>query len=303
MSAADSVRRRHSFITAQVQRFRENRNPLALVHALILVLKQRRTLELIYGAYCHLFHRPSVVRAERDEEALISVLRQSSARIAFRTLSRTQLLELYGRDFCVRELPDDFQGARCESICQGVGFLLIGEYGEDSRLAYVTPRACVVSDAYRRVPGVRHIHSIVWGETAGEFFVSTGDTRKLLDLWTVADGGLRFVRRVRHRLAGFMAAARVSGEYYFGTDFSGRPNYIETMGGSKYFFPAKANRLFVAAFKVFFGRYLVSINTELEVVGGRKALSIFDTHERRFLYCEYWVAAASQPVRRVSRAA
>ena len=133
--------------------------------------------------------------------------------------------------------------------------------------------------------------------------VSTGDTRKFLDLWSAAGGSVRFVRRLRHRLAGFTAGAPVGDEHYFGTDFSGRPNYIETMAGSKYFFPRKADRLFVAAFKVFFDRYLVSISTELEVVGGRKVLSIFDTQERRFLCCEYWVPAALQPVRQVSPAA
>jgi hypothetical protein len=293
----------HSFITAQVQRFRTTRNPLALVRALILVLQQRRTLELIYGAYCHLIHRPSFVRPERDEEALISVLCESSALIPFGKLSRAQLLELYGSEFCVSELPDDFQCARCESICQGDGFLLIGEYGEGSRLTYVTPQSCTVSDYYRRIPGVRHIHSIVLGKTAGEFLVSTGDARKFLDLWSATGDGVQFVKRLRHRLAGFTAGTRVGGEYYFGTDFSGRPNYIETMGGTKYFFPRKAGRLFVAGFKVFFDRYLVAISTELQVVGGRRVLSIFDTLERRFLFCEYWVPAALHPVRHVSPAA
>ena len=243
-----------SFITAQVQGFRTTRNPLALVQALILVLKQRRVLELIYGAYCYLFHRPSLVQPKRDEEALISVLREAGALMPFRRLSRAQLVELYGSEFRVGDLPDDFQGARCESICQGPGFLLIGEYGEDSRLAYVTPRSCAVSDYYRRIRGVRHIHSIVRGKTAGEFLVSTGDTRKLLDLWSASGDDLRFVKRLRHRLAGFTAGAAVGGELYFGTDFSGRPNYIETLCGSKYFFPRKADRLFVAAFKVFFDR-------------------------------------------------
>jgi hypothetical protein len=268
-----------------------------------LVLRQRRTLELLYGVYCHLFRRPSVVWVAPDEQALVSVLRERSGLISYRKLSRTRLIELYGAEYRMTQLPTDFQGARCESVCQGDGFLIIGEYGEDCRIAYVTPETCSVSDYYRQISGVRHIHSIVHGKAAGEFFVATGDTCKFLDVWSVSCGSPRFVQRLRHRLAGFTAAARVSGQYYFGTDFSGRPNYIETLDGSKYFFPRAANRLYVAAFKVFFDRYLVSIHTELGIVGGRKALSIFDTFEHRFLYCEPWSPPANQRVKRVSRAA
>jgi hypothetical protein len=283
-----------------VQRFRETKNLSALLTALILVLKQRRTLELIYGAYCHLCHRPCPVRANEDEQGLIAVLRQKSALIPHRKLSRSRLIELYGGVYKVSQLPSDFQGARCEGVCQGDGFLIIGEYGEDSRIAYVTTESCIVSEYYRQVPGVRHLHSIVQGKTPGEFLVSTGDTCKFLDLWRLIDGRLTFIQRLRNRLAGYTAAARVSGEYYFGTDFSGRPNYIETLGRSKYFFPNKANRLYVAAFKIFFDRYIVAINTELGVVGERKTLSIFDTVGRRFIYCDYWSPAE---VQRVSRAA
>jgi hypothetical protein len=42
-----------------------------------------------------------------------------------------------------------------------------------------------------------------------------------------------------------------------------------------------------AAFHVLFDRYLVSVNKELNVSGGRRALSVFDTRTRRFVYCDY----------------
>jgi hypothetical protein len=98
-------------------------------------------------------------------------------------------------------------------------------------------------------------------------------------------------------MAGFTAVIRVNGEYYFGTDFSGRPNWIETMGGSRYFFPQKAYRLQVTDFHAFLDRYLLAFNTELLVVGGRKTLSIFDTLSRHFIYCENWPLEELQALR------
>ena len=288
------------FITAYVQKFRETKNILLLIKAVILVLRQQRALELIYGGYCSLFHRPSVVCPWENEAALISVLKEESAFVHQGILSRDQLTRLYGGAFKVGLLPADFQGARCESIWQSDERLIIGEYGESSRIAYVTPESCVVSDHYRQVPGVRHIHSIQGYGEAGDFLVCTGDTCKFLDLWSTGRDTVSFVKRLSKYLAGFTAAVRVNGEYYFGTDFSSRPNFIETLQGTKYFFPQKAYRLYVTAFHAFHDRYIIAINNELVVTGGRKTLSVFDTVERRFIFCEYWADEARQLVKRAA---
>jgi hypothetical protein len=48
------------------------------------------------------------------------------------------------------------------------------------------------------------------------------------------------------------AAVTVNGQHDFGTDFSGRPNYIATMEGKKFFFPKKAYKLYANAFQAFF---------------------------------------------------
>lgn len=272
-------------ITAHVQEFRKTKNVLVLITIVTLVIRQRRTLELLYGGYCNLFHRPSPVCPCHNEGALSSILNEMSGRVHDDMLSRGRLIELYGADFKVSSLPDDFQGARCESICQEDGALIIGEYGEDSRIAYVTPESCVMSDYYRQVPGVRHIHSIERYGNAGELLVCTGDGSKLLDLWIASHGTMRFVRRLKRYLAGFTAAIKVNGEYYFGSDFSSRPNYIGTLGGAKYFFPHKAYNLFVTHFYAFFDRYLVSINSHVKP-GGRQTLSIFDTVNKTFVFCE-----------------
>jgi hypothetical protein len=277
------------FITAHLQKFRETRSLRCLLTALLLIVRQQRLIELLYGVYCGLFHRASTISPAEDDTRLISVIKEKTALAHQGALSRAQLIELYGARFSVGLLPEDFRSGRCESIWEeGDEFLVIGEYGEGARLAYITPQTCVISDCYQQVRGVRHIHSVERYGNAGEFLVATGDTKKVLDLWTTQDGQIRFVRRLKTHLAGFTAAIRVSGEFYFGTDFSSRPNYITTLGGTKYFFPRKAYRLYVTAFYVYLDRYIVSVNNQLQVVGGRKTLSVFDTVQRKFIYCDYW---------------
>jgi hypothetical protein len=289
MSTDVLIDSKRTFITGQVQRFRETKSIRHLLEALVLVMRQQRTLELLYGVYCQLFHRASKVFSPDDQAALGAILQQKTALPQRGNLSRTELIGLYGNKFRVELLPQNFERARCESIWrQADDFLIIGEYGEGSRIACVTPQACVLSDFYRQRQGVRHIHSIERYGESGEFLVATGDTKKFLDVWCIENGRARFARRVRKQLAGFTAAVRVNGEYYFGTDFSSRPNYITTLTGSKYFFPEKAYRMFVTAFNPFFDRFIVSVNHELRVVGGRKTLSVFDTVLQRFIYCEYW---------------
>ena len=289
------------FITAHLQKFRETRSVRSLIRAVILVMKQHRTVELLYGVYCDLFHRPSAVYPSEDETALIAILRQRTALAEQGIVSRARLIELYGSTFNVGLLPQDFQSARCESIWREADqFMIIGEYGEGSRIAYVTPETCVINDHYKRVQGVRHLHSVERYEASGEFLVATGDTKKFLDLWATQNGQVRFVRRFKKHLAGFTAAIRVNGEYYFGTDFSSRPNYIATLGGAKYFFPRKAYRMYVTAFHTFLDRFIVSINNELLVVGGRRTLSVFDTVQRKFILCEYLTSDTTTPAQQAA---
>lgn len=278
-----------SFITAHVQRFRETGSLLTLATALLLVLRQGRMFELLYGVYCSLLHRPSPVSTSQDQTSLISVIKEKVGLVHRSALSRAQLIERYGSTFKVGLLPKDFYRARCESIWrEGYDFLVLGEYGERARLALVTPTACVINDHYEHIDGVRHIHSVERYGDSGKFLVATGDTRKFLDVWACQDGRICFVRRLRRHLAGFTSAIQVNGEYFFGTDFSSRPNYITTLGGAKYFFPRKAYWLYATAFYAFFDRYLVSVNNELRVTGRRRTLSVFDTLERKFIYCDDW---------------
>ena len=274
-------------ITANVLRFRETKSVRVLTKLIIQIVRQQRTVELIYGGYCTLWHRPSAVYPCDDEEALTRILSKKGEFIDHAPLSRGQLTALYGENLPIHELPNDFACARRESVWLNDTCLILGEYGESARIACITARSCVISNYYRHVAGVRHIHSIQRYGDSGEFLVSTGDGRKFLDVWVASRGEIRFVRRLRRRLAGFTAAVEVNGQYYFGSDFSSRPNFIETLGGAKYFFPEKAYKLHVTAFHALFDRYIVSVNTELEVSGGRKTLSVFDTLKQRFVFCDY----------------
>lgn len=291
-----------AFITAHLQRFRETGSLSFLLTALVLVVRQGRIFELVYGLYCRLFHPASTVSSSEDESALISVIKEKVGLVHRSALSRAQLIERYGATFRVELLPEDFRSARCESIWQeGNEFLVLGEYGEGGRVVLLTPNACVINDYYEHDAAVRHIHSIEGYGTSGEFLVATGDTRKSLDLWAKEGTRIRFVRRLKRNLAGYTAAIEINGEYYFGTDFSSRPNYIMTLQGVKSFFPGHAYNLYVTAFYSFFDRYLVSVNNGLRVTGGKRTLSVFDTVERRFIYCDAWAveqhgSRAEQPL-------
>jgi hypothetical protein len=275
-----------AFITSHVKHFSETRNVRSLLKALALIVQQGRTLELMYGGYCTLRHGPSLVSA-CDDTVRTSIMNHEDEFLRVPLLTRGDLLQLYGAEFKVSSLPEDFLFSRCQAVFRQGNRLVIGEYGENSRIACVTPETCVISYHYKSDARVRHIHSVTPYGDADEFLVATGDGAKVLDLWVQSGDSVCFMKRLRRYLAGFTAVARVKGEYYFGSDFSGRPNFIETFEGTKYFFPAKAYKLLVTAFFVLRDRYLVSVNNELRITGGRKALSIFDAVDKRFIFCDY----------------
>jgi hypothetical protein len=172
-------------ITAYLHAFRRTRNPLLLLKVAMLIVRQQRTLELLYGGYCHLVHRPSFVPPEApsgNPTLINSILDRKSDLVHSGTVSRERLFQLYGGSFKVELLPPDFRCSRYESICRSGDCLIIGEYGDDARIACVTSEGCNMSDHYRRVAGVRHIHAIHPYRHPGECLVSTGDGSKRLDL-------------------------------------------------------------------------------------------------------------------------
>lgn len=275
--------------------FHKTKNPLHLIRAIILVIRQGRIDEVIFGLYNLCFHKPSEVIRQNHEapsEEEISNMIQEADRLFWETqlYTREQLIECFGDKFNVKDLPHKFTACRNTNIVQINDLLIVGEYAytpPSATVAVITKDSCRVIDFYNELPGVLHIHSIhLFNES--ELLISTGDTKKLTDLWTIEGNNITFKKRIRRYLAGYTAAIKINNQHFFGTDFSRFPNYIETLEGERYFFPSKAYKMYTYTFHGFSDRYLVARNNELASFGGRQAMTIFDTVKRQFIFCEYW---------------
>jgi hypothetical protein len=66
------------FITAHWQTFKATGSILSLATMLAVIIRQHRTLELLYGGYCQLFHGPSPVEPCEDEAALMAILSEQA---------------------------------------------------------------------------------------------------------------------------------------------------------------------------------------------------------------------------------
>jgi len=280
-------------IAEYVVKFKKTKNPFHLIKAIILIVRQGKIDEVVFSIYCQFFFKPSKVLVRNDDE-LEECMNMASKAVALykdrRFFSRDQLIESFGDKFNVRALPLDFIGCRTESIIQTNNLLIVGDYGtanDSATIAIICRERCTLNNFYNQLQGVRHIHSIHLFNKS-EILISTGDTKKFTDLWIVEGNNIKFKKRIRRYLAGYTAAIKVNNQHFFGTDFSGRPNFIETLDGERYYFPSKAYKMWVFAFYSFSDRYIASINTELIHEGNRKTLSIFDTANKQFVFCEYF---------------
>ncbi len=270
--------------------FRKTKNPWLFLRVLFLTFRQGRIFEVINGFYCSIFFKPSPIKESVDSKLIQCLVEEVNSIIDKRFFTRDILLEDFGDKFNIRDLPQDFSGCRTESLIRVGDMLIIGEYRlvkDSATIAIMTDKNCVLNNFYNDIPAVRHIHSI-HKLSESEILISTGDEKKYTDLWTIDDNGLKFKKRIRKRLGGYTGCTYVNNNHYFGTDFSGRPNYIETLDGNKYFFPEKAYKMYVSNFFPVSDRYIASINTELPHLGGREMLSIFDTVNEEFIYCEFF---------------
>lgn len=197
-------------------------------------------------------------------------------------------MDLFGEDYSVRCLPDDFISARIESIVCDAGVLIIGEYGKSGkRIAVVTEQSCVVNHFYGDDPLVAHIHSLLKTRDSDYVYVTTGDTAKYLDLWSLRDGEMMFRKRLKFSLAGYTAMIKIGSELLLGTDFTGRTNYVELLGsGSKIPFPNQMHGMHTIKFRQFKRRYLSCLSKRLDWLGGGFALSILDIEREEFVWCD-----------------
>jgi len=280
-------------ITENVVKFKETKNPFYLVKAVYMVLRRGRTHELLYGIYCKAFHPPSVVKPVAADiiNPILQDFEDNKHVYKREFLSISQLQQLYGDKFAINKIPSVFAGTRSESIIETDDSLIIGEYGMDNnsaRIALVTADDCVINDYYMHQSGIRHIHALhsSGNPDNNDFIVATGDRLKVLDQWSYNNGTTAYTKRIKRFLAGYTAMIKVDGEFYFGTDFTARPNYIEMRKGKKFFFPKTAYTMFVMSFNAIDDRYLISLSSALDDFGGLKSLSIFDTVDKCFIYCE-----------------
>ena len=280
-----------STISEHISRFINTKNITHIGKAFLLIMRQKRLLELSYGVYCSIFFKSSAVFSIEHDKDLQSVMRTA---LSFSTsdwfFSREQLVDIFEGKFAVNRLPLDFQGTRSEGIIFDQNFLIIGEYGipNGKRLFYVTQQSCRAYDYYQSNKHIAHIHALYKSAFSRDIIITTGDSEKKLDLWQLESDVLVFKKTLKSILAGHTAITKVGNSYYMGTDFSSRPNYIERLDdGKMIFFPAPAYKMFSVAFQEHQNRYILAINKELEPLGDKWALSVFDTAIEKFIYCDY----------------
>ncbi|MDP1727419.1 MAG: hypothetical protein Q8M15_11600 [Bacteroidota bacterium] len=266
----------------------KSKHPGYLFKAVYLIIKRNRIGELLFGFYNFVFHKPSTVKFH--SKRLISKMLEEHKNFisAEDYLSRKTLILIYGKNYAVNLLPDDFAGARPESVLQSKGALVIGEYGvSNKRIFYVNQSSCKVSDFYSNNKAVRHIHAVNNNINEGELLITTGDAGKYLDLWCTHEKNVVFKKRLRKKLAGYTAITILNNICYMGSDFTSRPNYIVTLNNKKFFFPKKAYKMYVVKFKTYQNRYILSVNAELPYFGYKQTVSVFDSLSNSFVFCEY----------------
>lgn len=268
--------------------FRKTCNLKYLLRAIFMIITQGRSVEVIWSVFCIFAYPPSkVIRSQECDKVISKVVGELSKGLV-EYISREEILKMYGNDYFVNDIPIDFARVRAESVAIIGKFLVLGEYAEDSaRLLFLTDKSCHVNYHYNNVKGVRHIHSIHNENFKGTFLVSTGDGKKVLDRWELYENGAFHRVRLKRYFAGYTAACKVKNIIFFGTDFSSRPNYLDTLKGEKYPFPRPAYKMFVVISKPIDERYLYCVSKELRVLGEKKCLSVFDVELRSFIYCNY----------------
>jgi hypothetical protein len=269
-------------ISDRISAFRTTWRFSHLVAAAVLVFRQGRVFEILHAAYCFLTLRPSRIQPDQNVDIqnltskAIDALRkmQSRKRKVVHEINQLQP----GSSGAIRTLIHGF--SESNNTC------VLGEYGEGSaRIFMKTTDSFKVVNPYATDSAVRHIHLLLRKDD--QLLVSTGDSRKCLDLFSVRGDALRFEKRLLHRTGGFTAGCFAGGKTYLGTDFGETPNYIYCLETKKkYPFPAPAYRQYSILLLPLDDRFLICSNVSIRGMRDKRHLSIFDTHTARFIHCE-----------------
>jgi hypothetical protein len=271
-------RAEYKTISGRMLDFRETWHVAPLVKAVSQIISEGRVIEAVYGVWCFAVAYPSSLEGHEiaddiDVIALLDPKHKSN-------LSVGHYAKLYPR-FPWSEMSPHWR-FRGHGVADCGRWLLAGEYGSPgARLFLLTPDRVRVNSFYETCMGVRHIHAVHMLDEQN-FVVTTGDSRKFLDLWSIENGELFFKRRLMSYFGGFTACARVGRDHYFGTDFSSRPNYIYRLRDrKKFYFPRPAFTMCANRFLPVADRFIVC-QSRHEVFGG-SALTIFDAASERFV--------------------
>jgi hypothetical protein len=82
----------HLSITELVHRFRATKSLPVLALLAATIVRQRRTVELLYSGHCSVFHPPSPVHRPEDPEALERILGRRVEFAQHAVLNREQLM-------------------------------------------------------------------------------------------------------------------------------------------------------------------------------------------------------------------
>ncbi len=268
-------------ISQNIADFRRTKNIHYLFAAFVLVIRQKRFLEVVFGIYCFLFHKPSKIE-EDNEFQITDHISNVKKHIVERRKQREKILLEVSNQLCGKDTT--LYSSDHGYILNETGFIL-GEYAEHSARIFVkSADELTICQFYQTVPGVRHIHSIL--QSGESLFVSTGDSNKFLDRWHCSNGRLKFERRILHKLGGFSACCRIKGKHFFGSDFSERPNYIFCLDtGQKWYFPKPAYTQYCYRMFPLDDRYIFCVNISLPNISQRRTITVFDTQTWSFVYC------------------
>ena len=273
---------RNEFISHRISDFLRTKSIIYLFAAVILIFKQKRSLEIIYGIYCFLCFKPSKIKKDLGF-SLTNYIPQLAKCLANKKCDKENIILEISK--YIGEGGGQFATTEHGHVQTESGFI-VGEYAENSaRLFYKINNELKVYQFYQTEQGVRHIHSIL--KSGDLLFISTGDSSKFLDIWRFKGESIVFDKRIIGKFGGFTTCCEINGRKYFGTDFSERPNYIYCLETKKkYFFPKPAYTKICKIMIPVNARYLFCINIENVPLSIQQTLTVFDTWTLSFIYSQ-----------------
>ena len=175
-------------ISVHLGNFKRTGNPVSLLKAGSVAMRQGRLQEVLYGVRCFLTVRAAaVVAGGVPGEFFTPVLHEMSPPT---TRSGRRVCAELRRQFPVTSAARSGHVHSHYRPCDD--WMVVGEYADKSaRMYFLNRHSCTPIPYYTKIEAVRHIHS-VHRLSDTQVAVSTGDQAKLFDLWDIDTSGMRF---------------------------------------------------------------------------------------------------------------